>query len=97
MKRFNVTAGRDFEVEAIELIDVRDVAELSKINVTMARERRRVAVSYLILGSIGVALLIATIVGIYDGSLNEVSSVWAAAAVPLGLILRAYFDKPAPT
>jgi hypothetical protein len=97
MSRFNVTIGDDFEVDAFEIENFEDVHELSRINERRLKERFRARVSYGLLSSIAFALLLATGIGFHDGSFDEVGLVWGAAALPLGLVLRTYFDKPVPT
>jgi hypothetical protein len=97
MGRYEVVVGDDFEIVAMEIEDVEDVAELSRIAERRANQRVQERLTYLIFGTIVSALLIATAIGIYDGGFNEVGSVWSAAALPLGYVLKAYFDKPATT
>ena len=96
MNRFNVTIGRDFDIKAFEIHDVGDVNELSKIEEWRSSASLRASLSYWILGSIAGALIFATAIGLYDGSFDEVGFVWSAAALPLGCILRSYFEKPVP-
>lgn len=95
MGRYKVIVGDDFEIEALEVEDVEDVSELSEIAGRRVHQRVQVRLTYLIFGAIVLSLLIATAIGIYDGSFDEVNSVWSAAALPLGYVLKAYFDKPA--
>ena len=92
MNRFNVAIGEGFEVQAFELESIEYVDQLSRIQERRSRERVRATLSYCLLGSIGIALLLATAIGFYDGSFNEVDLVWGAAALPLGLVLRSYFE-----
>lgn len=97
MGLYNVVVGDDFEISAVEVEDVEDVCELSKIAERRRHQSVQQRLTYLILVAIIVALLIATAIGIHDGTLNEVGLVWSAAALPLGYVLKAYFDKPAVT
>ena len=96
MKRFKVTIGEDFDVQAFNLNDVGEVAELSAISAKKTREKVQERLTYLMLGGIALALVIATAIGAIDGSFNEVVSVWVAVAVPLGYVLKAYFETPMP-
>jgi hypothetical protein len=92
MGRYNVVVGDDFEIEAFEVEDAEDVFKLSGIAERHAHQRMRERLAYLIFGAIFFALVIAVAIGFYDGSFDEVSSVWSAAALPLGYVLKAYFD-----
>lgn len=97
MKRFDVVVGEDFDIDRFQ---VKSIEELDKISEIAERRFNRQFKSKLSLGilcGIALALAGATAIGLYDGTLNEVGSVWSAAALPLGLILRGYFEKPVPT
>ena len=96
MKRFEVTIGEDFEIEAFDLECIEDVAGLSDIVTSHRRSRTQERMAYILLGGIGFALAGAASIGIYDGTFNEVSSVWSASAFPLGYILKAYFEAAIP-
>lgn len=96
MKRFEVVVGEDFEIEAFELECVQDVAEIGSIVASHRRSRAQERIAFLLLGGIGFALFIAGCISIYDGSYNEISAVWAACALPLGAILKSYFEEHIP-
>ena len=96
MKRFNVICGTEFEVEAFEVDSIAEVHGLSKIRLDHDDHRMRERLAYVIVGSIVIALLIALLIGLHRGSMEPVGLVWSAAALPLGYILKAYFDKQAP-
>lgn len=95
MGRYNVIVGEEIEIEAVEVENVKDVSELSGLAEGHAHRKMRERLVYLIFGAIFVALMIAVAIGYYDGSFNEVSSIWSAAALPLGYVLKTYFDGPA--
>lgn len=95
MGRYKVAVGDDFEIEAVEVKDVGDVTELSRLAERRRNQRMQERVTYSIFGVIIFALLIATAIGVRDGTFDEVSYVWNAAALPLGCVLKAYFDKSA--
>ncbi|MEH6791752.1 hypothetical protein [Parasphingorhabdus sp.] len=96
MSKYNVIVGDDFQIEAFELQDIEDISKLSKIANGRAQQRIQERLTYLILISIVAALLSATAIGLFDGSFDEVGLVWSAAALPLGYILKAFFDEPKP-
>ena len=96
MKRFEVTIGEDFDVQAFNLDDVGDVSELSVIAASQARSRIQEKFALFVFGGISFALGVATTIGIVDGSFNEVGHVWSASALPLGYVLKAYFETPMP-
>lgn len=96
MKRFEVVVGEDFEIEAFEVECVGDVAELGSIVANYRRSRAQERIAFLLLGGIGIALAVAGSIGIYDGSFNEIGSVWSASALPLGYILKAFFEVHIP-
>lgn len=96
MKRFNVVIGEDFEIEALELECVEDVAKLSAVSSMHRRSRAQERMAYFLLAGIGIALAGATLIGLYDGSMNEVGTVWSASAFPMGYILKAYFEAAVP-
>lgn len=96
MKRFEVVIGEDFEIEAFEVECVEDVAELGSIVANYRRSRAQERIAFLLLGGIGISLAVAGAISIYDGSYNEIGSVWSAAALPLGYILKAFFEVHIP-
>jgi hypothetical protein len=96
MKRFNVVIGEEFDVSAFDLESVEDVAEMARIATDQRRAKMRERVTSIILGSIGSMLIAAGVVGICDGSFDELGSVWTASALPLGFVLRTYFEREVP-
>lgn len=96
MTRLNVICGNDFQIEAFGLESVEDVRILSAAMGESNSRRVKEQLTYFIMGSIILALLIATMIGLYRGSFEPVGLVWNAAALPLGCILKAHFDKQVP-
>ena len=96
MTKYQVKIGKDFEVEAVEVQSVEDVHELSKVASKCADRRMRERLTAATVCAVLIALAIATVIGLYDGSFDEVGYVWGAAALPLGYILKAFFEVPQP-
>lgn len=91
MKRYKVTVGDDFEVEAFDFADEKVIEAASAAAVSWHSAKSRLVIAWGLLVAIGVALLITTLIGWKDGVYNEVSSVWNAAGPALGYILAKYF------
>lgn len=96
MTKYRVTVGDEFEIEALEIQSVEEVSELSNIASKQAHQRMRGSLTIIIVFAIFVALLTATGIGLFDGSFDEVGYVWGASAMPLGYILKAFFEEPQP-
>lgn len=96
MTRYRVTVGDEFEIEAFEIQSVDEVSELSDIASRRMHQRMRGRLTVTIIFAIFVALLAATWIGLSDGSFDEVGYVWGASAMPLGYILKAFFEEPQP-
>jgi len=88
MPRFKVKVGTKLKVKSVKGVDVKDVAKLARIVEKRRKARMRERLAYLILGALVLALLVATAIGFSDGSYNELISVWGAAALPLGYVLK---------
>lgn len=93
MAKYKVTIGELFEVDGVEVEDVDAVERLSAVD-----ERRRLArdqsrITYGVLGAMVAAVIATTIMGWYDGSYDELNSVWNAGGVWVGLVLGRYFKK----
>lgn len=96
MSKYKVTVGEKFEIEAFELQSVEEVCKLSKIESVQAHQRMRGRLTTLIIYGIFFALITATLIGLHDGSFDEVGYVWGAAAMPLGYILKTFFVESQP-
>lgn len=93
MAKFEVCVGDEFEVSAVEVDSIESVVALSTVISTHRTFRMRENLTVFIMMTFGVSLTLATLIGFLDGTFNEVNSVWTAGAVPLGFVLRSYFDK----
>ena len=93
MTKFDVCVGNDFEVFAVDVETIESVVALSTVASTHRTFRMRENLTMLIMMTFGISLGVATCIGLFDGTFNEVNSVWTAGAVPLGFVLRSYFDK----
>jgi hypothetical protein len=82
MNRFEVIAGKEFDVTV--------GAESYEDRKARVQER----LTYLIFGALILGLLFAAVVGVVTGSYDGLKGVWSAAALPLGYILKAYYDSP---
>lgn len=93
MAKFEVCVGDEFEVSAVEVESIETVLALSTMSSTHRTFRMRENLTVFIMVTLGISLLVATLIGFFDGSFNEVNAVWTAGGVPLGFVLRSYFDK----
>jgi len=93
MSRYRVIVGREFEIEAVEVSDPAELVVLADIAERQTKARVRERLAYLIFGVLVFALLVATVIGCIDGTFDEVGYVWSAAALPIGYLLRTYFEK----
>lgn len=93
MSRYQVVVGQEFEIKAVEVSGVAELAVLADIAERQHRARVRGRLTYLIFGALLVAIAAAAVIGWMDGTFDEVGDVWSAAALPLGYLLKTYFDK----
>ncbi|RZL81667.1 MAG: hypothetical protein EOP66_05695 [Sphingomonas sp.] len=93
MTKFEVRLSDEFEISGVEVDSVEVVKAVSDVSIAQRTVKVREKLAFLSVAALGASLAIATWIGFNDGSYNEVVSVWAAGAVPLGFVLRAYFDK----
>jgi hypothetical protein len=93
MPKFDVCVGEEFEVSAVEVESIETVLALSTVSSTHRTFRMRENLTVFIMVTLGISLLVATLIGFFDGSFNEVNAVWAAGGAPLGFVLRSFFDK----
>jgi hypothetical protein len=93
MSRYEVVAGQEFEIAAVEVSDVAELVVLADIVERQQKARIRERLTYLIFGALLVAIAVAALVGYLDGTFDEIGYVWGAAALPLGYLLRTYFEK----
>jgi hypothetical protein len=93
MTKFEVCVGTEFEVSAVEVGSIETVLALSAVSSTHRTLRMRENLTVFAMVVLGISLLVATLIGLFDGSFNEVNAVWTAGGVPLGFVLRTYFEK----
>lgn len=93
MAKFEVRIGDELEISAVEVDTIESVMMLSNVSSAHRVFRMRENLTAIIMITLGISLIVATIIGFLDGTFNEVNSVWTAGAVPLGFVLRSYFDK----
>ena len=96
MARYKVMVGQDFEVESFDIEEIENVEALSRIARDNAHSRVRVRLTYFLLIGIAVALIASTAIALVYETPEPVRSVWAAAALPLGYILKGFFEKAMP-
>jgi hypothetical protein len=89
---YDVRIGNRLEVKSVKGVDVDEVVKLAEVAESDRKARMQERLAYLILGALTLALFIATGIGFVDGSYNEVNYVWSAAALPLGYVLKTYFE-----
>lgn len=94
MARLTVLIGKEFEIQGVEIEDASSVDNLTRTQGEWLRNKFRQTLTIWMLSAAAIALVTATIIGVYDGSFDEVGSVWKAIGWPLGLIMGAYFDRP---
>lgn len=94
MAKFQVKVGSRFDVEAV---DLDNEAEFLAAAATAAEKVEDASTRSRALLGLGVAataaLIVATVLGVHDGSFDEVDAVWSAIALPLGVIIDRYFLK----
>ena len=93
MAKYNVTIGKPFAVDGVEIEDVEAVERLAAIDERRALARDQARLTYGVLGLMVVAVGLATFMGWQDGSYNELNTVWNAGGIWVGLVLGRYFKK----
>lgn len=81
--KLSIDVGEDFPLDA-EVIEAR-------ARYTETKTRGRIAL--LILGLAAVAVVTATIIGLADGSFNELNCVWIAAGPFIGAVVGHYLGR----
>ncbi len=92
MAKGKVIVGEEFEVSAVNAEGENGV-DGYEVGILERTLKTRDTLTYLYVGLLGCALVVATGIGLRDGSFDEVNAVWVAGAAPLGYVLRAYFGK----
>ena len=87
MAKFKVTLGEDFHVDGVDIEDVGEVALLADLSERVRGARHRERLVYAGIAAGLVALAGAAVVGLIDGSFDELDAVWKIAAGPMGLAL----------
>lgn len=93
MAKYKVVVGDTFEVDAVDVSDVAAVVALAEVAAEKEKRKTREKLTYSIVGAVFAALMVAVAIGFVDGTYDEVSAIWAAAAMPLGYVFGTYFDK----
>jgi hypothetical protein len=93
MSRYEVVIGREFEIDAVEVEESPSQAKPATLTDTERRSRVRERLTYLIFAALVLAIAVATLIGFFDGSYDEVGAVWSAAAFPLGYVFKTYFEE----
>jgi hypothetical protein len=91
MGRFKVQVGEEFEVETVK-VEVKDTTP--KVDPKVIEEEHRKRLSTWVLGFVGLFMVGAALLGLYEGHFGKFQSFYNAAAIPVGVILSFYFkDK----
>jgi hypothetical protein len=93
MAKFEVTLGEEFEVGGVEVEDVAEVTALAEIDQVRRMARHRARLAYIVLAVFVVAMIVATLLGYADGTMDEVAAVWSHGSIFVGLVLGWYFKK----
>lgn len=93
MAKYRVSIGEDFALDGVEIEDLDAVERLAAIAERRRVARRRDALANVVLGAIIVALICAGLLGLRDGTFDELSSVWIVAAPWLGIVLLPMLQK----
>jgi|GEM_PF-5634904 len=92
MAEFTVKIGQQFEIDAVDVEDELAFLAAASDAAEKADDARTRGHTLIVLGlSAGLALAVATWLGVTDGSFDEVDAVWSAIAFPLGMVMERYF------
>lgn len=93
MAKYNVTIGKDFAVDGVEIEDIDAVERLATIEgrYTLARDQTRL--TYGVFVVLVIAMGLATWMGWQDGSYDELQAAWSVGSFWAGFVLRPYFKK----
>lgn len=69
-----------------------DTIDLIRARAAYERARTRNAIAIVLIAAILIALGIAALAWMIDGTPNEISAIWAAVAVPMTWIFKAYYN-----
>jgi hypothetical protein len=91
MNRYRVKIGRDFEIDAAEIVDASALATLvGEVNRFRSATHRDWLGGGLLV-AIALALSVAAIISAFSGSYEALHSTWDILSVPLTAILTFYF------
>lgn len=93
MAKYNVSIGKPFAVDGVEVEDVEAVERLVAIDERRSLARHQARLTYGVLGGLSVSMGAAAFMGWYDGTFNELYVVWGAGGPWAGLVLGRYFKK----
>lgn len=93
MAKYNVSIGDDFVIDAVEVEEIDAVEKLAAIADRRVADKRETKIAYAVLAFIGLAITLSAIIGLCDGSYNELAGVWATGSIWVGVILGRYFKK----
>jgi hypothetical protein len=93
MAKYNVSIGKPFAVDGIEIEDVDAVERLAAIDQNRRLSLQQTRLTYGVLGVFVCAMILATLMGREDGSFDELRAVWGAGSFWAGLVLGRYFKK----
>ena len=93
MGRYSVIVGKRFHVEAVDVPDAEVLAKATDAAQHLEDGKVRRILALGIVSIISLALASAAIIGLLDGTYDEIGAVWDAAALPLGYVLATYFTK----
>jgi hypothetical protein len=93
MAKYSVSIGKPFAVDGVEIEEIDAVERLAAIDERRALARDQSRLTYGVLGAMVAAVCLASFMGWYDGTYNELNTVWNAGGVWVGLVLGRYFKK----
>jgi hypothetical protein len=94
MSKYEDGSNDGFEVYPVGVVNsVNDLEVVSRIQRSHRHDQMRDKLMWISFALLIGSLVVATAIGLYDGSFNEVDVVWKAGALPLGWMLKSYFGK----
>jgi len=93
MSRYHVKIGKEFEIDAVDIDPKVDLAAAIRAKTKQDEAATRAGVARYVLVAIGFALAVSAAMRLVDGNFGAFSAVWSAASLPLGWVLRSYFEE----